>query len=602
MRPIDDIRAELETASGQGDIETLTRIAGELRISNELFAEALEHQALGAIERLSNRFTIAIEHYERALDLHQDLKDHRGQARDRMALGTCYSIIGDFPTALEHLHAALALLETLNDRPGVAGILHQIGGAHRNTGDYPTALEFEHRSLTVYEDLGDLSGVARVTSSIGSAHGDSGNRADALSHYQRALKIYESLGDQRGVAQVIGNMGTLHIDSDDYDEGLREYGRALEIAESLEDQGAIAGWMINIAFVLLDTGRLVEARALIDRFSSLRINDPRIRIIRHNLMGHLLEHEGKLDDAKDSYEHALEEANKFSLRSEASDLHKSLRDLAEKRNDFPGYIQHNNAYTQLADEIKGKEAALKMVMQQKQREIETIEQERERERAVLYSTLPQHVADRMVRGERVTDQFEAASVIFLDIVGFTKLSDHLLAEQVVDLLEGIFKVCDTVCNAHGITKVKTIGDSYLAVSGVPEPSADHAHRMALAAVDMMKALNELELFMDPGKGDVTYLKDSGDITVRMGVHCGPLVAGVVGTERLQYDIWGDTVNTASRMESTGTPNKIQVSPAFADALRKWAAEHPTNVYQLVERGEVEVKGKGTMTTFWLERQ
>ncbi|RPI66107.1 MAG: hypothetical protein EHM43_11865, partial [Ignavibacteriae bacterium] len=566
MRPFDVLAAEIDVAIRANDADALTAIAKELSTSAELEAEALEHRAMAGVERLNARFTIAIEHYQRAMELHRAVYDRANEAKDAAQLGAVYSIMGDFPGALEHFHHALAIVEELNDAAGIAQQAFNIGQAHNSTGDYPSALEFYLRSLRQFENLGDRAGMARVTGAIGTAHANGGNRVDALAQYEIALQMHEEAGNRLGVAQVIGNLGTLHVETNDLSAALDDYRRAMAIHEELGNDMGAAGMMINICFVLLDTNRLDEARELIARFESLNINDPRIRIIQYNLTAHLREHEGNLEEANSFFETALEEAMKFGLRNEASDLHKAMRDLSEKRDDFKAYIRHNNAYAQLSDEIKGKEAALKMVMQQKQREIESIEKERARERTVLYSTLPKHVADRMVRGERVTDHFDAVSVMFLDIVGFTRLSDKIQAEHVVDLLEAIFQVCDAVCAANGLTKIKTIGDSYLPVSGIPEPTADHADRMATAAVQLLQALNVLEVKMDPSKGSLEVFKEIGDITVRIGLHCGPLVAGVIGNERLQYDIWGDTVNMASRMESTSEPGRIQVSEQFAQAL------------------------------------
>ena len=600
MRLLTTIHDEIETAYHQGDAETLIQLATELSASDEPEAEALECRARGGAERIEGRYTLAIEYYQQALEIHHKLGQLTQEAADASSLGAVFHIVGSFPLALEHMHRGLVIRESLEEQAGIADVLYSIGLVHNDTGDYPTALEFYHRAQSVYEDLGDLAGLARVLASIATSHGNSGNMTDALELYNKSLRMHEALGNREGYAQVIGNLGTLHVDADDYPSALKEYKRALSIYEELGNPGGAAGAMINMAFVLVDTDQLGEARELYERLEGLGIPDPRFKIILILLHGKLLEHEGRLEDAHNALMSGLTKASEYGLRNETSELHSAVRDLSISRNDFKTYLEHNTSFLQITDEIKGKQAALKMVTQQKQREMEAIERERERERAVLYSTLPKHVADRMVRGERVTDQFESASVMFMDIAGFTRLSDHLHAEQVVQLLEAIFNVCDTVCNAHGLTKVKTIGDSYLAVSGVPEALDDHVHRMALAAVDMLAGLQDLEVFLDPELGDISWVKDVGDITVRFGVHCGPLVAGVVGKERLQYDIWGDTVNTASRMESTGTPGRIQASSVFAKAALAWLEKHPTTAYRLVERGEVEVKGKGTMTTYWIE--
>jgi len=191
--------------------------------------------------------------------------------------------------------------------------------------------------------------------------------------------------------------------------------------------------------------------------------------------------------------------------------------------------------------------------------------------AVLHSTLPKHIADRVARGEVVNDQFNSVAVLFMDIVGFTTISAQMDASDVVNLLDSVFTMCDAVVNTHGLTKIKTIGDSYMAVAFENITSAGYA---ALELLDTI-----------------------ADISVRIGIHCGPVVAGVLGKERLQYDVWGDTVNVASRMESTSEPGRIHVSEAFAHAVQQIKTDGP---FSIVERGTVEIKGKGMMTTYWLE--
>ncbi len=180
----------------------------------------------------------------------------------------------------------------------------------------------------------------------------------------------------------------------------------------------------------------------------------------------------------------------------------------------------------------------------------------------------------MIAGESVTDLYEDVSVLFVDIVNFTRISEQISPQEVISLLKSIFKICEDVAHMYGLTPIKTIGDAYLAVAGVPTPLEDHALRAAQAALTMMERLSHT--------------------SVRIGIHCGPVVAGIVGEERLQYDIWGDTVNIASRMESTGETNRIQVSETFALSLRQHS---PFPI--LTARGNIEIKGKGLMPTYWL---
>ena len=203
--------------------------------------------------------------------------------------------------------------------------------------------------------------------------------------------------------------------------------------------------------------------------------------------------------------------------------------------------------------------------------------------SLLFNVLPQPIADRLKRGSgTIADSYESASVLFADIVGFTPLSNVLSPEGMIELLNGIYSQFDALAEKHRVEKIRTIGDNYMVAAGVPEPRPDHAQALAGLALDMQAYCRELALV------------GGHPIRFRIGINSGPLIAGVIGTARFQYDIWGDTVNTASRMESHGEPGKIQVT----EATRALLGED----YELVARGEIEVKGKGEMRTWYLEER
>jgi class 3 adenylate cyclase len=399
----------------------------------------------------------------------------------------------------------------------------------------------------------------------------------------------------------------------EYPSALEYLRRAQAMYEELGFKADVALAIGNVIEILLLQEAYSEATKLLEHQAAMPMDRPEVRATRASQLARLAEHSEDLNAAKELLSKALHISLDAGLRDKTATYHMLLRDLAKKRNDFEGYVHHNDEYLRITEEIRGKEATQKLAMMEAERKAEAIERERVKERALLYGALPESVATRMLRGEDVSgDHYENVSVLFLDIAGFTAISDRIPAGHVVHLLKAIFRVCDEACKAHGLTKIKTIGDSYLAVA-FPEtegrgPKTHHAENAARAAIEMLQKLNALRLTMDPALGDTTWTQDVGEIRVRIGLHCGPIVAGVVGDERLQYDVWGDTVNVASRMESTGEPGRIHVSSAFADALKglegtggDWKGAEAMD-FGLRERGSVEVKGKGSMKTFWLEGQ
>lgn len=215
---------------------------------------------------------------------------------------------------------------------------------------------------------------------------------------------------------------------------------------------------------------------------------------------------------------------------------------------------------------------------------QALETERAKSERLLRNILPVSIADRLKENEQaIADGFEEVTVLFCDIVGFTSLSSQISPKELVAFLNRIFSVFDELCDHHQLEKIKTVGDAYIAVGGLPGSGVDHSGAIASMALDMIQALQS---FSYPIASRATQ-----PLQVRIGIHMGPVVAGVIGTKKFAYDLWGDTVNMASRMESQGEPGKIQVTPAVYEKL--------ADRYSFEQRGPIEVKGKGEMMTYWL---
>ena len=211
------------------------------------------------------------------------------------------------------------------------------------------------------------------------------------------------------------------------------------------------------------------------------------------------------------------------------------------------------------------------------KERERLAHENER---LLLNILPSPIADRLRRGEPlIADRFDDVTLMFADIVEFTRLSASMSAQELVGVLNEVFPAFDRLVDRYGLEKVKTIGDAYMVVGVMPERSDDHPERVAAMALDLAGSVERIEAATRLG------------ITFRIGIHCGPVVAGVIGTRKFIYDVWGDTVNMASRMESLGVPGRVQVTGAMVERL--------SGSFDLEARGLIEVKGKGPTPTWFI---
>ena len=206
---------------------------------------------------------------------------------------------------------------------------------------------------------------------------------------------------------------------------------------------------------------------------------------------------------------------------------------------------------------------------------------------ILHNILPKKIAERIKNGEEeIIERYENVTVLFADMVGFTKWSEKKDVNELAKVLTNIFQIFDTLANQFGVEKIKTIGDSYMCAAGLPEPCADHAERTA----NMALAMNE----------KISEAYPNGEIKLRIGIHTGEVIAGVIGKNKYAYDLWGNTVNTASRMQSHGLENKIQVSDEFVRALQVSDIGKMSETFTFEERGEIEIKGKGKMKTWFLK--
>ncbi|HAA31214.1 MAG TPA: histidine kinase [Cyanobacteria bacterium UBA8553] len=236
-------------------------------------------------------------------------------------------------------------------------------------------------------------------------------------------------------------------------------------------------------------------------------------------------------------------------------------------------VSGNDELTSLANTINSMLVALESSAKK-------LAAEREKAERLLLNVLPESIAKRLqYQQDTIADNFEEVTVLFADIVDFTKISGQISPTELVGLLNEIFSRFDRLVERYDLEKIKTIGDSYMVVGGLPLLRPDHAEAVAEFALDMQQEINEFNA------------KKSQVFRMRIGIHSGPVVAGVIGLKKFIYDLWGDTVNTASRMESHGIPGSIQVSSSTYERLQ--------DKYLFQERGVIDVKGKGKMTTYLL---
>jgi class 3 adenylate cyclase len=383
--------------------------------------------------------------------------------------------------------------------------------------------------------------LAGVLSNIGGVHYSKGDDTQALSYYEQALTLNEAGGDAYFTAINLSNIGGIYARNKNVAKATEYFQRAIDVAKSVE-------YVAIVASSLRQLGQLIGDVAMLERAIELaaQVEDQLELHMAHFALSRVLSHGGDADRALHHYREGHRIEREY-LGAEAQ--HQAM--LLEHRQQI---------------EASERDRQVKLVRFQEQEKI-------------LHNILPAQIADRMLDGEKtIADHYDNVSVFFSDIVGFTTLSQTMSAATLVNVLNIFFSELDRLAAVHGLEKIKTIGDAYMAVAGLPIVTADHADRALCFAIDALDAIRILRE------------REGLDIAIRIGLHCGPVVAGVIGTSKFAYDLWGDTVNTASRMESHGEAGKIHASDAFVRALTQ-------TTRPFIDRGMIEVKGKGAMRTW-----
>ncbi|MBS1537978.1 MAG: tetratricopeptide repeat protein [Bacteroidetes bacterium] len=470
---------------------------------------------------------------------------------------------GDYDLALASAHTSLDLATEHLFPHSKARAQNSIGNVHWRLGSSKQALEYYHYALESLEEIGDKRLIGGTTVNIGNVYRDIDSYEKALEYYTKALAIFEEIGEKYFRANVIGNIGSLYGDIGTHDMALEYFQKALAAHEELANISGVAANTANIGSLFTEK-----------------------------------KYEGY--DAAKAEEYllkALSLSTETGRKEALLDCHRILSMLYENEERTAEAFVHYKKYIDLEKKINAEEVKKQSEQREREKEIAIAKASADAKMSattsLLHKVLPESIATRIIGGEtEIADYFPQVSILFADIAGFTPISADMPAFVVVRFLNFVFGEFDRIIKKHGCEKIKTIGDGYMAVAGAPVECTDHAERLARAALEMQETISL--------PSDIRQHMPEGAIhSVRIGLHTGSVVAGVIGEERFVYDIYSDAVNTASRMESHGEAGKIHVSEDFRNALISTTLNDLP--IQFIPRGEMDIKGKGIMTSYFLEK-
>jgi len=573
----------------------------------------------GVLYLEQGEYRTALATFEQSLDLQYkiDPTDSAAIGINQCTIANTYWSIGDHRQALDWGYRALDTFKSVEVTVGEIAPAEIIALVLADMGRFDESLRFSLKAHSVLERLGNRRNLASSLTSIGFTYTRAGDPVTALEWLERAV---ETAGDDA----IPFTRALLHI-------GLYEAHTALKNTESAKESATILESLV----MHIDAPRLLTTIMVITGIEAIQNGDlEKVEATISNLEQHplmkeavevqldvmmlrsrFLQAQGNLEAAIDLTRQRIGLAETHLMRNHELDAHQQLLTLFKAKLDVERFFSQYERVDEIRSEIQS-------AQQQRQLALMSIEREYEAERLqsvareeLLNNVLPSGIAERLLGSSSIiADEHDDVAVIFLDIVSFTDLAAAVPPGHVIHLLNAIFQTCDEVMREHHITKIKTIGDAYLAVAGAPEPSAElldepsNVARAAKAVISLRARLDTLQVTMPPELGDRSWVKNMGDLNVRIGCHVGSVVAGVVGTDRVAYDVWGDAVNIAARMEQTCEPGRIQVSDDFAKALP--GATRPefddndrvilkSDIATLIQRGNIPIKGKGDIKTWWL---
>ncbi|HPE51909.1 MAG TPA: adenylate/guanylate cyclase domain-containing protein, partial [Methanothrix soehngenii] len=531
-----------------------------------LYLMAMVHWTAGEYER-------AINHHRRSKTIAASIGDLDQLASCLYGIAYCYFELGQFIPAVDHVQQGLDINTKLGNEEGISWGLNAIGVIYSRQGEEEKALEYMLKALEVNERINDRGQLAYSLRNVASRYSDLGDHEKALEYYERSLAISEELNEKRSIALSLGSIGHLHKEMGELEEALGYFERSLQLSREIGNRGMEGEDLQDIGEVLLELGSFGQAiqncRNSYD--IALEIGSLEGQKYACKCLYTANKKMGKNTEALGFYElmHVLEDSldteatvrNLQEMEYEKELLADSLRAAEEKYEMELAHQQEVARKDKTRNMLMGGGILLLLIAggllgrnRFVTRSKKAIQKEKDRSEELLLNILPEEVAEELKEtGRAAAKHFDTATILFTDFKGFTQLSEQVTPAELVEELNTCFKEFDHLMEKYGIEKIKTIGDAYMAAGGLPVPDEHAAKNTVMAGLAM-------QAFMKERKAE-REAQDLPAFEMRLGIHTGPVVAGIVGVKKFQYDIWGDTVNTASRMESSGEVGQVNISEA-----------------------------------------
>ncbi len=591
---------------------------------------------------VSNSPEETIQYAEDARKLSVKLNYKKGEAVALKNIGIAYYYQGKYVESIESWTKSLNVFESIGDKAGIANILSNLGGIY-DRSDEAKALDYYLRALRIAEEIDEKFRIATLSQNIGVLYSKkSATRNKALESYRRALTIFEGFGEKESIGTVTVNMGEIYLETgmddsalyyfkrseqslqnlanlplalnsigkvftkrEEYNSAFGYHNQAYEVAKNADNKLYMNLSLLGLADMYTRKGEYKSAIRHYKRAQNFANEIHSNEDLRHVYEG-LANAYAKLSEYDDAYNYQMLLSNiKDTLYNVESD-----RKLARLQFDFD--MQKKEGQISLLTKDKalqdlelnrqkfGKNALIAglglvaiiafILFRDYRRKVKTnkiLDQQNDEIEGLLLNIFPSEVAKELQQEGHATPRYyESVSVLFTDIVRFTKIADMLSPQEVIAELNDFFMALDNIIETFHLEKIKTMGDCYMCAGGIPTPDASHPINIIKAAFAINAHLQQWNV----------KRKDKGlpPWEIRIGIHSGPVVAGVVGRKKYAYDIWGSTVNVASRMESNGEPGQVNISEATYELIKEQ--------YDCIYRGKIYAKNVGEVDMYFVKQE
>jgi class 3 adenylate cyclase len=509
--------------------------------------------------------------------------------------GNALQYKGNNAEALNAYFKSLDYAKLTGDNKGIGSLMISIAGTYTAMDNFKNAQTYYSKGIKVLRKVNDSVKIATALLNAGDDYFNSDKLDSALIYTSEAVDIFENINYSLGQAYSLGNLGMIYAEQEKDKLAEANINGAITILEDMEDYYPISVYLTYMSDIYIRKNDFATALSYAERSLELatqyglkeQISDANLKL------SELYEEAGDLATSYKYYKDYI------IYRDSVINL-ENVRQVADLRTDYE--VSQKQIEVDLADQRRKNQRNIsiataigllmflimavglyrrnKFIRKTKQ----IIEEEKERSDNLLLNILPEETAlELKEKGKVKAKKYDAVTVLFSDFKGFTSYSEKLSPEALVETVDFYFSKFDAIIEKHGLEKIKTIGDAYMCAGGLHDNEKDHASRMVLAAM-------EIAAFVEETKNDMAASELTFDI--RIGINTGPVVAGVVGTNKFAYDIWGDAVNVASRMESNSEAGKINISENTYGLIK--------DIYDCAFRGEIEVKNRGSLKMYFVE--